>query len=311
MLSVRNLVNTTDLTVADIDLILDTARTFEEVNARTIKKLPTLRGRTIVNLFLEPSTRTKSSFELAAKRLGADTLSIAGSSSSVAKGESLIDTIKTMDAMGVDMYIVRAKNAGTPAVVERTTTAKVINAGDGKHAHPTQALLDLYTIRKRFGRIEGLRVGIVGDCLHSRVVGSLAPALTKMGASVTLVGPPPFLPPRPDVLGATACSDLDALLPELDVVYMLRVQLERIEGASIPSLREYAMLFGLDARRAALMRPEAVVMHPGPINRGVEIFSEVADAENALILDQVNAGVSVRMAAIYLLLGGDSNVTAS
>ena len=216
MLSVRNLVNTTDLTADDIDQILACARTFEEVNSRTIKKLPTLRGRTVVNLFLEPSTRTKSSFELACKRLGADTLSIAGSSSAQAKGESLVDTVKTLDSMGVDMYICRAKFAGTPEVIARTSDARVINAGDGKHAHPTQALLDLYTMRKHLGRIEGLRVGIVGDSLHSRVVGSLVPALNTMGADVTLIGPKTFLPSCPEALGARATSDLDAVLPELE-----------------------------------------------------------------------------------------------
>lgn len=310
MLSVRNLINTTQLTCDDIEQVLDTAKTFEEVNSRTIKKLPTLRGRTVVNLFLEPSTRTKSSFELACKRLGADTLSIAGSSSSVVKGESLVDTVKTLDSMGVDMYICRAKNAGTPSIVAATSQARVVNAGDGKHAHPTQALLDLYTLRKHFGRIEGLRVGIVGDCVHSRVVGSLAPALVKMGADVTLVGPGPFLPARPDVLGAHVSRDLDALLPSLDVVYMLRVQQERMEGATIPSTRDYSMLFGLDERRAKLMGPRAVVMHPGPINRGVEMCSQVADAANSLITSQVNAGVSVRMAVIYLLLGGEGNAIA-
>lgn len=311
MLSVRNLINTTQLTCDDIEQILDTARTFEEVNSRTIKKLPTLRGRTVVNLFLEPSTRTKSSFELACKRLGADTLSIAGSSSSVVKGESLIDTVKTLDAMGVDMYICRAKFAGSPEIIERTSSARVINAGDGKHAHPTQALLDLYTLNKRFGRLDGLHVGIVGDSLHSRVVGSLVPALRKMGAHVTLIGPKTFLPARPDVLGAQATSDLDAVLPTLDVVYLLRVQLERMEGAAIPSVRDYSMLYGIDERRARLMAPQAVVMHPGPVNRGVEVCSAVIDADNSLITNQVNAGVSVRMAAIYLLLGGEADGSAA
>lgn len=306
MLSVRNLINTVDLTRDDVVQILDTAAAFEQVNARTIKKLPTLRGRTVVNLFLEPSTRTKSSFELACKRLGADTLSVAGSSSSVVKGESLIDTVQTLDAMSVDMFICRAKFAGSPEIVERTTRARVINAGDGKHAHPTQALLDLYTIRKRFGRVDGLRVGIVGDALHSRVVGSLAPALRLMGARVTLVGPQGFLPARPDVLGCDSSLSLDDVLPDLDVVYMLRVQNERLEGAAVPSVREYARLFGLDAARAGRMRPEAVVMHPGPVNRGVELTSEVVDAPNSLITNQVNAGVCVRMAAIYLLLGGEN-----
>ena len=307
MLSVHDLVNTVDLTADDIEQILDTARTFEQINERTIKKLPTLRGRTVVNLFLEPSTRTKSSFELACKRLGADTLSVAGSSSSVVKGESLVDTIHTLDAMGVDMFICRAKYAGSPQIICRTTDAPVINAGDGKHAHPTQGMLDLYTIRKRLGHIDGLHVGIVGDCLHSRVVGSLVPALRTMGARVTLVGPQSFLPARPDVLGADSTADFDAILPELDVVYMLRVQNERLEGAAIPSVRDYSARFGLDGRRARLMRPEAVVMHPGPVNRGVELTSEVADAPCSLITNQVNAGVSVRMAAIYLLLGGESN----
>ena len=265
----------------------------------------------MVNLFLEPSTRTKSSFELACKRLGADTLSIAGSSSAQAKGESLVDTVKTLDSMGVDMYICRAKFAGTPEVIARTSDARVINAGDGKHAHPTQALLDLYTMRKHLGRIEGLRVGIVGDSLHSRVVGSLVPALNTMGADVTLIGPKTFLPSCPEALGARATSDLDAVLPELDVVYLLRVQLERMEGAAIPSLRDYSAMYGIDERRARLMRPEAKVMHPGPINRGVEVCSAVADAPNSLITSQVNAGVSVRMAAIYLLLGGDGDGSAA
>ena len=307
MLSVRDLVNTVDLTVDDIEQVLDCAQGFEQINARTIKKLPTLRGRTIVNLFLEPSTRTKSSFELACKRLGADTLSVAGSSSSVVKGESLVDTIETLSAMHVDMFICRARFAGSPEIIRRTTEARVINAGDGKHAHPTQALLDLYTMRKRFGHLDGLRVGIVGDCVHSRVVGSLVPALTKVGAKVTLVGPQSFLPARPDVLGADSTADLDALLPELDVAYMLRVQSERLEGAALPSTREYSRLFGLDEARCAHMRPEAVIMHPGPVMRGVELTNEAIESGRCLKNDQVNAGVSVRMAAIYLLLGGETN----
>ncbi|MBR2834426.1 MAG: aspartate carbamoyltransferase catalytic subunit [Coriobacteriales bacterium] len=309
MLSVRNLINTSDLTVDDIEQILTHAQTFDEVNSRMLKKLPTLRGRTIVNLFLEPSTRTKSSFELACKRLGADTISMAGSSSSVVKGESLVDTIKTLDAMGVDMYICRARFAGSPEIIERTTSARIVNAGDGKHAHPTQALLDLHTLYKHFGHLDGLNVGILGDCLHSRVTGSLAPALAKMGAHVTLIGPPPFLPPRPDALGASSTSNLDAVLPDLDVLYMLRVQMERIEGALIPSIREYSALFGMDKTRAARMQKHAVFMHPGPVNRGVELTSDIADAPNSLILDQVNAGVSVRMSVIYLLLGGEADDT--
>ena len=305
MLSVRNLINTPELTRDDIEQILDCAHTFEEVNSRTIKKLPTLRGRTVVNLFLEPSTRTKSSFELACKRLGADTLSVAGSSSSVVKGESLVDTVKTLDSMGVDMYICRAKNAGTPNIVAATSQARVVNAGDGKHAHPTQALLDLYTMRQRFPSFDGLKVAIVGDVLHSRVARSNMLALTTMGAEVTLVAPPTLLPARVETWGAAVSYDLDAVLPKQDVVMMLRVQLERQRAGFFPSLREYARLYGLDARRLDAMADHAIVMHPGPMNRGVEIAAEVADSiERSVIADQVANGISVRMALLYLLLGG-------
>lgn len=307
MLSVHDLVNTVDLTADDIEQILDTARTFEQINERTIKKLPTLRGRTVVNLFLEPSTRTKSSFELACKRLGADTLSVAGSSSSVVKGESLVDTIHTLDAMGVDMFICRAKYAGSPQIICRTTDAPVINAGDGKHAHPTQALLDLYTMREHFGKLEGLKVAIVGDLLHSRVVGSLAPALRTMGAKVTLVGPPTFQLPEPEVFGAEETYDFDSVIEDADVVYMLRVQLERMEGATIPSKREYNRLWGLNAERHARMKEGALVMHPGPMNRGMEIDSIPADAQNSFVTRQVAAGLYTRMAEMYLLLGGEEN----
>ena len=291
MLSVKHLIDTTSLTADDITQILDTARSFSEVNKRAIKKVPALRGRTIVNLFLEPSTRTKSSFELAEKRLSADSLSMGGATSSVVKGESLADTIETIDAMNVDMFICRAKLAGTPQKITEHTDAIVINAGDGKHQHPTQAMLDLYTIRENFGHLDGLKVAIVGDLSHSRVCGSLVPALKTMGADVTLVGPPTF----------------HAVIPEMDVVYMLRVQLERMEGAAIPSRREYNRLWGLDMSRVNKMKPEAIICHPGPMNRGMEINADVADCARSRILDQVNAGVLTRMAEMYLLLGGENN----
>jgi aspartate carbamoyltransferase catalytic subunit len=307
MLSVRNLIDTTSLTADDITQILDTAQSFAEVNSRAIKKVPALRGRTIVNLFLEPSTRTRSSFELAEKRLSADSLNMGGSTSSVVKGESLVDTIKTIAAMNVDMFVCRARFAGTPALIARSTDARVINAGDGKHQHPTQALLDLYTIRETFGRLDGLKVAIVGDLIHSRVVGSLAPALKTMGADVTLVGPPTYQIVDPSWYGCAQTSDFDSVIGDMDVVYMLRVQLERMEGAAIPSRREYNRLFGLDAERAARMKPGAIICHPGPMNRGMEIEAEAADAPNSKVLDQVNAGVAVRMAAMYLLLGGEDD----
>lgn len=307
MLSVKHLIDTTSLTADDITQILDTARSFHEVNSRAIKKVPALRGRTIVNLFLEPSTRTRSSFELAEKRLSADSLNMGGSTSSVVKGESLADTIQTISAMNVDMFICRAKLAGTPQKITEHTDAVVINAGDGKHQHPTQAMLDLYTIRENFGHLDGLKVAIVGDLSHSRVCGSLVPALKTMGAEVTLVAPPTFTVADPSYFGCPQTSDLDSVLPEIDVVYMLRVQLERMEGAAIPSRREYNRLYGLDMRRVGLMRPEAIICHPGPMNRGMEINADVADCARSRILDQVTAGVCTRMAEMYLLLGGESD----
>lgn len=307
MLSVRNLINTTDLTADDITQILDTARSMEEINHRTIKKVPALRGRTIVNLFLEASTRTRSSFEIAEKRLSADSLNVQGSSSSVSKGECLEDTIKTLNSYGVDMFVCRARNAGTAERITHYTDARVINAGDGKHAHPSQALLDLYTMREHFGKLEGLKVAIVGDLLHSRVVGSLAPALRTMGAKVTLVGPPTFQLPDPEVFGAEETYDFDSVIEDADVVYMLRVQLERMEGATIPSKREYNRLWGLNVERHARMKENALVMHPGPMNRGMEIDSIPADAQNSFVTRQVAAGLYTRMAEMYLLLGGEEN----
>lgn len=311
MLSVKHLIDTNSLTAHDITQILDTARAFSEVNKRAIKKVPALRGRTIVNLFLEPSTRTRSSFELAEKRLSADALNMGGSTSSVVKGESLADTIQTIDAMNVDMFIVRARLAGTPQKITENTDAVVINAGDGKHQHPTQAMLDLYTIRENFGHLDGLKVAIVGDLAHSRVCGSLAPALKTMGAEVTLVAPPTFQVDDPSWYGCEQTAALDDVIGDMDVVYMLRVQLERMEGAAIPSRREYNRLYGLDERRERMMKPGAIVCHPGPMNRGMEINTEVADCARSRILDQVNAGVLTRMAEMYLLLGGESDVISA
>ena len=308
MLSVKHLIDTPSLTADDITQILDTAKSFEPLNNRKgIKKAPALRGRTIVNLFLEPSTRTRSSFELAEKRLSADALNMGGSTSSVVKGESLADTIQTIDAMNVDMFIVRAKLAGTPHKITENTDAVVINAGDGKHQHPTQAMLDLYTIREHFGHLDGLKVAIVGDLAHSRVCGSLAPALKTMGAEVTLVAPPTFQVDDPSWFGCDQTYRLDDVLEDMDVVYMLRVQLERMEGATIPSRREYNRLYGLSLERADRMKEHAIICHPGPMNRGMEIDAEVADCARSRILNQVNAGVLTRMAEMYLLLGGEGD----
>lgn len=311
MLSVTDLIDANDLTREDVDTILEIARSFEEVNKRPIKKLPTLRGRTIINLFLEPSTRTRSSFEIAGKRLSADTINISGSSSAVAKGESLEDTVRTLGAMDSDMIIVRHKYAGAPAQIARVCDSVVVNAGDGKHQHPSQALLDIYTLVQKMGDLEGKRVAIVGDNSHSRVTGSLVPLLKLMGAQPVLIAPPGFMPARPDVLGAEASYDLDAEIPDLDVIYLLRVQMERMDGAAIPSVREYARFFGMDRTRQERMKEGAVILHPGPMNRGVEISSDVADSADNLVLHQVNAGVAVRMAIMYLLLGGDMSGTAA
>ena len=305
-LSHRHLIDITEYSEEDIMLLLQTAHRFREVNERRIKKVPTLKGYTVVNMFNEPSTRTRSSFELAEKRLSCDVLNFGGSSTSSVKGESLVDTVKTLCAYKIDLIVVRDKNAGAPYKVAQAGGLPVIDAGDGKHQHPTQALLDLYSIWQHFGTLAGLKVGIVGDINHSRVCGSLVPALRTMGAHVTLIAPPTLLPPRPDVLGANAVShDLDHELPDLDVVYMLRVQRERLEGAPFPSMREYSMLYGMNQRRDQLLRPGAIVCHPGPVNRGVELDSYMTDhPERSVILDQVYAGVLVRMAALYLLLGG-------
>ena len=309
----KHLIDIHEYSDTDIMTILETAKAFSAVNERAIKKVPTLKGKTIVNMFNEPSTRTRSSFELAEKRLSADTLNFGGTSTSTVKGESLIDTVMTLNAYKIDMIVVRDSHAGAPYMVTQASPASVIDAGDGKHCHPTQALLDLYSIWEHKGGFEGLHVGIVGDIGHSRVAGSLVPALKIMGAEVTLVGPGTLMPARPDVLGADHVSySLDDVLPELDVVYMLRVQRERLEGAPFPSLDEYHRLFGLTRDREKLMKPDAIICHPGPINRGVELDSYMADhPERSVILDQVYAGICVRMSVLYLLLGGADNGLSS
>ena len=305
ILSTRHLMTMDDLSIDDIETILDRADLHAAANAAgpDAKKHGTLRGQTVVNLFLEPSTRTRTSFEIAGKRLGADVINISGSASSIAKGESLVDTAQTLDAMDTDMVIIRARAAGSPQIVRRNIRGSVINAGDGKHEHPTQALLDLHTMRANFGRIVGLRVAIVGDVAHSRVVGSLGPVLSRLGASVVVAGPPAFLPTRPDVLGVEVASSVEEAIDGADVVYLLRIQLERLGNLHLlPSLREYARFWGMNSRRLAALAPHTVIMHPGPMNRGVEITQEVADSIPARVLNQVNSGVAVRMAVMELLL---------
>ncbi len=311
MLQHKHLIDIDEYSADEIIEILDTAKSFKEVNDRAIKKLPTLRGRTIINLFLEPSTRTRTSFEIAGKRLSGDVINFSASSSSTTKGETLADTAETLDAMNCDLIVVRSKQEGAPRILTQHMGAHVVNGGDGKHQHPTQALLDAFTIRETLGHLDGLKVGIVGDIAHSRVVGSLVPLLNIMGAEPIVIGPPTLMPARPDVLGARCSYILDDVLPELDVVYMLRIQQERLESAALPSLREYAMLYGINLARMDAMKDDAIIMHPGPINRGVELSQDAADSDRAVILDQVNSGVAVRMAVMYLLLGGEGNGAAA
>jgi len=300
----KDLVSINQLSKEEITLILDMAESFKSISKRPIKKVPTLRGRTIVTLFFEPSTRTRTSFELAAKRLSADTVSISKSASSVVKGESIKDTAQTIEAMAADLVVIRHPASGSAELLARYIKCGVINGGDGSHEHPTQALLDLFTIRERFGKIEGLKVAIVGDIAHSRVARSNIFALKKMGADVVVVGPPTLIPRDIDRLGIDVSYNMDAVLPEVDILYLLRIQLERQGESLFPSLREYASLFGLNRKRLEAAKSGLVVMHPGPMNRGVEISAEIADMPQALITTQVTNGVAVRMAVLYLLLGG-------
>ena len=301
----RHLLGIEPLEPAEIALILDTAEGFAEIGTREIKKVPTLRGRTVVNFFVEPSTRTRSSFELAEKRLSADSLNFSSGSSSLVKGETLLDTLRNLEAVSPDFIVMRHAEAGAPHFLARYGKASIVNAGDGAHEHPTQALLDAFTIRQRKGKIAGLRVAIVGDILHSRVARSNVLLLAKMGAEVTVCGPPTLLPPGIEQLGAKATWRMEEAVEGADVVMMLRIQLERMRGGYFPTLREYAAFYGLTVERLARAAKDAIVMHPGPINRGVEIMGDVADGAASVILDQVTNGVAVRMAVLYLLAGGE------
>ena len=294
----RSLLSVGDLTRADIERILDHAESFAEVSERAIKKVPALRGRTILNLFYEASTRTSSSFELAAKRLSADLVSVRAQGSAVDKGESLKDTVRTLSAYDPALVVIRSPWAGAAELVARWTPAGVVNAGDGKREHPTQALLDLYTLRRRAGRLDGLRVWIVGDVLHSRVARSNVLAFTRMGCEVTVAGPPTLIPREIEALGCRVRPSLDEI-EEADIVYALRMQQERMTGSFVPSLREYAARYQIDAQR---LRPGQILMHPGPVNRGVELSAEVIDSPQAVIAQQVESGVVVRMAVLYELL---------
>jgi aspartate carbamoyltransferase catalytic subunit len=302
----RHLLSAADLTRDDALVLLDTAEELARVADRPIKKLPTLRGRTVVNLFFEDSTRTRTSFEVAAKRLSADVINFSAKGSSVSKGESLKDTALTLEAMGADGVVVRHSASGAPHRLANWIRGSVINAGDGTHEHPTQALLDAYTMRARLGRLDGLHVAIVGDVLHSRVARSNVLLLDTLGAQTTLVAPPTLFPLGVESWPATVSYDLDSVLPKCDVVMMLRVQRERMSAAYFPSAREYSRRYGLDAARMAALPDDAIVMHPGPMNRGVEIAAEVADSVRSTIVEQVANGIAVRMAVLYLLLGGES-----
>lgn len=302
----KDLLGLEDMTAEEIRLILDTAAPMRDIIGREIKKVPTLRGRTIVNLFYEPSTRTRSSFELAGKYMSADVINISTSTSSVAKGETLIDTARNLEVMGTEAVVIRHPVGGAPHFLARHTGMRVINAGDGMHEHPTQGLLDLYTIREHKGGFDGLKVAIIGDIWHSRVARSNIWGLTKLGAEVTVAGPATLIPPGIEQMGAHVAPTVEDAVTGADVVYVLRIQLERQDKGMFPSVREYAQQFGVNRRRLALAKPDALLMHPGPMNRGVEIASDIADGDQSVILPQVTNGVAVRMALLYLLLGGDA-----
>jgi aspartate carbamoyltransferase catalytic subunit len=301
----KDILGIKDLTVDEINLILETAESFLEISTRKIKKVPTLRGKTIINLFYEASTRTRTSFEIAAKRLSADTINISSSTSSVVKGETLIDTARNLEAMNPDIIVIRHSAAGAPHLLASLIKQSIINAGDGAHEHPTQALLDMLTIKERKGTISGLKVAIIGDIEHSRVARSNIYGLSKMGARVVLAGPATMLPRNIEEMGVDVYTNLKDALIDADVVMMLRIQLERQKQSIFPSLREYSQHYCLNRNNIKLARKDVIVMHPGPINRGVEISPDIADDPScSVILDQVNKGVAVRMALLYLLTGG-------
>ncbi len=304
----KHLLTVGDLGPEGIEEVLRVTDSFVEVSSRAIPKVPALRGKTVVSLFYESSTRTRLSFETAARRLSADIMNFTAPTSAIAKGESLRDTVETIQAMGIDAVVVRHGSAGVPQRIASWIDASVVNAGDGWHEHPTQALLDCYTIRQRRGSLEGLRIAVVGDVKHSRVARSDVAAFALLGADVTLVAPPTLLPPSLEGWPVTVSHDLDAVLPKVDVVYVLRLQNERMTEALLPSLREYTASYGLTRRRADLLADDALVMHPGPMNRGVEIAADVAALANSVITTQVANGVAVRMAVLYLLLGSGQDL---
>lgn len=295
------------LSAEEIMLILNTAENMKEISERPIKKVPTLRGKTVILLFYEPSTRTRLSFDIAAKRLSADSLSISAGTSSVVKGETLIDTAKNLEAMNPDMIVIRHSSAGVPHMLAGRVKASIINAGDGMHAHPSQALLDMLTVRQNKKTLEGLKIAIIGDISHSRVARSNINGFTKMGSSVVLAGPPTMIPMGIETMGATVTYSVDEAISDADVIMMLRIQKERLKSFSFSTEREYAITYGLSADRMKQAKPDVLIMHPGPLNRGVEISPEVADGPFSIILDQVTNGVAVRMALFYLLSGGVKN----
>jgi aspartate carbamoyltransferase catalytic subunit len=305
-LSRKDILGIKELSVEEITLILDTADSFLEVSTREIKKVPTLRGKSVINLFYEASTRTRTSFEIAAKRLSADTINISASTSSVVKGETLIDTAKNIEAMNPDLIVIRHSAAGAPHLLASLLRQSVINAGDGAHEHPTQALLDMMTIRSKKGTIAGLKAAIIGDISHSRVARSNIHGLTKMGAQVFVSGPATMLPRGIETMGVVTCIRIEDAIRDADIVMMLRIQTEREKQNLFPSLREYAQHFSLNRKNITLARRDCIVMHPGPMNRGIEISPDIADGPSSVILDQVTNGVAVRMALLYLLTGGNT-----
>jgi aspartate carbamoyltransferase catalytic subunit len=307
----KDLLGIAELSPAEIRLVLDTAEAMKEVSGRPIKKVPALRGKTVINLFFEPSTRTRTSFEVAEKRLSADTLNIAASTSSVVKGETLSDTALNLEAMSPDIMVVRHASSGACHFLSRICRAGIVNAGDGMHEHPTQALLDAFTIRRHKKRLEGLKIALVGDLLHSRVLRSNVILLSKMGAEVWVCAPPTLMLPEITRLGARPTTSVDEAVEGADVIMMLRIQLERMQGGYFPSLREYFTVFGMTPERVRRAKSDVIIMHPGPMNRGVEIATEVADAPNSVILEQVANGVAVRMAVLYLLAGGGEHETSA
>ncbi len=299
----KDLLGLRELSAEEIRLVLQTAESFREISLRPIKKVPALRGKTVVNLFFEPSTRTRISFELAAKRLSADIVNIAASASSITKGETILDTIRNLEALKIDTLVIRHAAAGVPHAIARRASASVINAGDGAHEHPTQALLDLFTVQEKKGRIEGLNVSIIGDIAHSRVARSNIWGFTKLGAKVTVCGPPTLMPPQIEELGVRVTHRVEEAIEGADVLMLLRIQHERAEAQLVPGVREYRLRYGIDRERLTRAKPEVLIMHPGPVNRGVELDSSVADGPFSVILDQVTNGLAVRMAALYLVSG--------